>query len=686
VNDRAGIASSILAHTLLTGALLGSFEVLLVFGTGYAPPWEVTPIMVVDVTLALCAAALGALALHPRIGGNPLRGAQLGLLLAPVVVFTSRGQVDPHQVAYPWATALRVLFAGLATAVILLAVRPRGQGDALSPRRFGILCAALASSASATFALRTIDHFAARDVYRRAPLVHLGAALLALLLLLFGYLILFSSRSGRSRPAQSWALVGGAVYAVGVSAGVAWAEGARLPSFDTHAAPATRPGGARPESANVVLIVMDTARRDRLSVYDHDRSTSPFLESLASSSLVFDRAYAPSTYSLSSHASIFTGLPPSVHGAHPLDASEPDIARRWILGNRFHAALRPQVPTIAQELSAAGYHTAGITGNDVFLAEWTGLQRGFEDFASQAFRSYRYVPTAQPILARAGLGARYPYHQSWPADAIARLAMRWVDGVRGSGQPFFLFLNFFDAHTPQLPPAPYDEMFLPPRGRPGMTEVAYELSQYDGAIAFVDGQIGRLVSFLRERRLLEQTLIIVTSDHGEFFGEHGLHGHASALYEEVLRVPLLVRLPGQHARIDITSPVSLMRLPELIRLSAIEQSSPAEMARRMSSATPQMVSGVFVGRGKAPPRYSRVVVDDRWKLIVHSERDPELYDLRADPGETQDLWARAPAEAAHLTRNIRRWLKLSGSEDQGNTPQLPADVLERLESLGYLSE
>jgi arylsulfatase A-like enzyme len=682
VSERAVVAASVLAHALLGGALLGTFELLLVHGTGYAPPWEIAPVMAVDMALALGAALLGAITSGWRAGGDAVRGAQLGLLFAPIVLFTSRGQVDPHQVAYPWATALRVVVAAFSVALILRVARPRGP--ALSPRRFAVSYGTLAASGAAALALRTIDHIAARDVYRRAPLLHLGGAALALLLLILGYFAFFSFRSGRSRTAQTWALAGGAVYAVAVAAGLAWTEGSRLPRFEAHDDPATRPARARPGSPNVILIVMDTVRRDRLSVYGSDRPTGPHLESLARTSLVFDRAYAPSTYSLSSHASILTGLPPSIHGAHPVEATEPDVARRWIVGNRFHAALRRSVPTIPQELLAAGYHTAGITGNDVFLAEWTGLQRGFEDFASTAYRSYRYVPAAQPVLARLGQEARYPYHRSWPADAIARLAMQWIDATRGDGQPFFLFLNFFDAHAPQLPPSPYDEMFLPPGGRSGMTDPAFVLSQYDGAIAFVDGQIGRLVSFLRERNLLEQTLLVVTSDHGELFGEHGLQGHASVLLEEVVRVPLLVRLPGQRSRVDVPSPVSLWRVPELIRESVAGPVSPAEVAQRLTSAEPQMVSSVFVGRGPAPPRFSRAVVDGRWKLIVHSERAPELYDLLADPGEARDLWSRPPAEAARLTRNLARWLKVEAPREEASAPALPADVLERLRSLGYL--
>ena len=682
MSERAVVAASILAHALLGGALLGTSELLLVHGTGYAPPWEIVPVMGVDMALALGAALLGTITSGWRAGGDAVRGAQLGLLCAPAVVFTLRGQVDPHQVAYPWATALRVTVAVLSGALILRVARPRGQ--ALSPRRFAVSYAVLAASGAAALALRTIDHIAARDVYRRAPLLHLGGAALALLLLILGYFAFFSLRSGRSRTAQTWALAGGAAYAVAVSAGLAWTEGSRLPRFEAHRDPSTRPARARPGSPNVILIVMDTVRRDRLSVYGSGRPTAPHLESLARASLVFDRAYAPSSYSLSSHASIFTGLPPSIHGAHPVDAPEADAARRWIVGNRFHAALRRSVPTVAEELLAAGYRTAGITGNDVFLAEWTGLQRGFEDFASQAFRSYRYVPTAQPVLTRLGQSARYPYHQSWPADAITRLAMQWIDSPRGDGQPFFLFLNFFDAHAPRLPPSPYDEMFLPSRGRPGMADAAFTLSQYDGAIAFVDGQIGRLVSFLRERQLLEQTLLVVTSDHGELFGEHGLEGHASVLFEEVVRVPLLVRLPGQRARVDVPSPVSLWRLPELIRESVAGPVSPAEVARRSSTAEPQMVSSVFVGRGSAPPRFSRAVVDGRWKLIVHSERAPELYDLLADPGEARDLWGRPPAEATPLTRDLPRWMKVEAPQDETRAPAVPADVLERLRSLGYL--
>jgi hypothetical protein len=127
-----------------------------------------------------------------------------------------------------------------------------------------------------------------------------------------------------------------------------------------------------------------------------------------------------------------------------------------------------------------------------------------------------------------------------------------------------------------------------------------------------------------------------------------------------------------------------MRLPEIVRLAVVGKARPAELARSMASAEPQIVSSIFVGRGQARPLFSRAVVDDRWKLIVHSDGKPELYDLQADPHEDRDLWAQQPAAAASLTRNIERWEQVNAPRKADKAPEVPGDVLERLRSLGYL--
>lgn len=282
----------------------------------------------------------------------------------------------------------------------------------------------------------------------------------------------------------------------------------------------------------MLLVVLDTVRADHLRLYGHPQPTSPTLDALAADAIVYRNAIAPGTWTPPSHASLFTGLTPSVHGVDSADDAG---------GIR---ALHASVPTLAERLHAAGYRTAAFIGNRGYLHPLFGLARGFE--------TYRHV----------GLGS---------ADRLAGTLVPWLE--RRRGRPVFVFANFFDAHEPYEPPPPYDRMFpdhldrpvarhpndeVVAHGRlPGAEEAAHYRGRYDGEIRHADDRLGDVLGALRRLGRYDDALVIVTADHGELFGEHGRWGHGGDPVRELVHVPLIVKYPGR-ARVGVEErPVSL---------------------------------------------------------------------------------------------------------------------------------
>ena len=375
---------------------------------------------------------------------------------------------------------------------------------------------------------------------------------------------------------------------------VAWVLRAPPPHL-----PAAAPAAPVPGRPNVLLIVLDTVRADHLSLYGYRRRTSPNLDALAADSLVFDRARANATYSLASHASLFTGLLPSRHGARPIPRSWFERHPTLNLAAQ-HFRVRNDVPTLAQDLKTLGYSTAGISANDVYLAPWTGLQRGFDAFEAKARRRYRFFPLSAPFVARIlpRLGVSPGQVLRGHVAGSRHHRRRRSAGCRPHPTPFFLFLNYFDAHAPYDPPGggPFRGDGI---GRDG------DVADYDGEIAFLDAHLGRLFQFMRDRGLLERTLVIVTADHGEYFGEHGLGGgHPPVLYEPVLSVPLIVRLPGGGSSGRVRRWTGLHEVRGLVRevlagkapLSILEErDAPVALAEAWAGAASR--SRALFGRG-----------------------------------------------------------------------------------------
>ncbi len=420
---------------------------------------------------------------------------------------------------------------------------------------------------------------------------------------------------------------------------------------------ATRPTQATsrlvpPTSPNVLLIVPDTVRAMNLSVYGYPRPTTPELERFARTGTLFEWAISTAPWTLPSHASMFTGRLPHEMSADwrtPLDAT-------------YH--------TLAEVFTGRGYTTAGFVANTNYVSYESGLDRGFthyEDYRislGQIFLSASFGRT----ISNSRWLRRITDNQELPnrimAADVNRAFLRWLD--RKDQRPFFVFLNYFDAHSPYWPPPPFDRIFGPKRPRDNshlehwhwpwtQEEIQVELDAYDGAITYLDYQLGLLFRELEKRGLLKNTLVILASDHGEEFGEHGIMSHGSSLYLPSLHVPLILSFPGRvpEGR-RIPEPASLRDLPatiiDLLKLEGERQFPGGTLARfwdnsrqRAASEEDPILSEVSAIPSGAPRWFpiskgamKSLVVE--WAHYIKSgDGREELFDFAVDQTEQRDL-------------------------------------------------
>jgi arylsulfatase A-like enzyme len=424
-----------------------------------------------------------------------------------------------------------------------------------------------------------------------------------------------------------------------------------------------RSGSAPADAPNVLLLILDTMRAQNMSLYGYARATTPNLERLATESVVFDNAIVTSSWSLPSHAGMLTALWPHQ------------------LGGSYLRPVRLDAPTIAEVFRQRGYATAGFCANMLFAGHESGFARGFERFddfprnVAQLLLTPTLSQTEAVKLAvhnaRAGylrgavlafkpgnlriVGARRAARAVAP-DRIARF-LAWSAGTRP--RPFFAFVNLMETHAPYEVPEPYHSAF-------GGGE--REFDRYDGAIAYLDSLVSGALDELRRRGELDRTLVVITSDHGELFGEHGFDGHGTTLYLPAIRVPLVMRFPGRvPAAVRVTKPVSLRDLPAtLLDLAGLRADAPfpgtslretwtVAGSANISPAFSEASQGVNVpatNQNYAGPIHS--VVDSATHYIRLGDGREELYDWRADPHESRNL--AATAEHAVTVALRRRFL------------------------------
>lgn len=425
---------------------------------------------------------------------------------------------------------------------------------------------------------------------------------------------------------------------------------------------------------NVVLIVMDTVRADHVGCYGYERATSPQVDAFAESATRYTRALSSASWTVPSHASMFTGVPPLAHGAHTFPAAHEgpkvnSLGEHWL--------------TLAEALSDKGYRTGAFVANAGFLSPKWRLDQGFETYHVE--RVY--------------------------AEELNPRVFDWLDEIES---PFFLFVNYIDAHRPynvkprpgfidaEVPSGVEDlnrliEQVLPATG-PVDPELARKvIDQYDTAIANLDEQVGALLERLDRDGADRDTVIVITSDHGEYFGEHHLVEHSKDIYQEGIRIPLIVRGAGQgRGGTDDTLVVS-HDLPGIVLAEF-----PDELGQSLSAHFPHtpgshlVISENYYTRTKDldhpvwGSRFRRVrqaVFEWPYKLIYSSDGQHELYDLEQDPREQHNLLEERPEVVARLLAGLRELEKGRAVLPDGpDLPPLDDDLRKRLEELGYVEK
>lgn len=491
---------------------------------------------------------------------------------------------------------------------------------------------------------------------------------------------------------------------------------------------------------NVILLVVDTLRGDRLSCYGHRRRTTPRLDALAEEATVYTRAISPGAWTPPSHASMFTGTYPSRHGV-----------------DRSHPYLDTALTTLPDWLHAEGYRTFGISSN-YWISSATHYDRGFDVF----YQSWQLLQAqANPALERQR--RRDPGYAGSPAPSAAerlratvnrvdagfwrtccapfmsvdmgarrvnRVVQRWMRQWTNLDAPFFAFIHYMEPHLPYHPPARFVRRHLGAReeraawrvnqhalkfmsGQVAMSAEDFELlgALYDAEISYADECIGELVEGLRATGLLDQTLLVITSDHGENLGDHGLMDHMFSLHESIVRVPLVVRYPGGRPRgVDASLVQTLDIFPTVVAATgAGRRNGGAEIGTQFQGMPlppfgERREFAVSELREVQPPiptlrkrygsfdwrTFDRSLVAVRTathKYVQGSDGSEALYALDVDPGETTDRLVADPERAVEMRARLGAWrASFAPAAAAEPAPELDAEIRRRLADLGYIED
>jgi arylsulfatase A-like enzyme len=454
---------------------------------------------------------------------------------------------------------------------------------------------------------------------------------------------------------------------------------------------------------NIVLVTLDTVRADHMGIYGYGRANTPNLRAFAQGATFYSNFIAASSITLTSHASIFTGLYPQSHGAYRI---APDFPKG--------RPLPDTIPTAAAQLDAAGYRTMAVVANRYYMRPEWGLERGFQYVSvgcpvvmistNHAFLLRN--PVRRHLLTFNGISQDLDAY-TWGADEVNRQAFDLLEQAARKQTPFFLFLNYMDAHSPYIVPPPYSQRY--PGRDPSFTGADYSplefsvddegtplsprvrdhlVSQYDGAIAYLDAQLGALVARLKHLGIYDNTLIIITSDHGEALGEKGFISHDVSTSQSQVHVPLIVKYPHQVAadRVDtLASHVDLM--PTMMEVAGLPIPSGVEGISLLHARTE--TSRVIVAECHSDlsnhSHYRRLeysLFSGPMKFVYSPKGGLALYDLATDPEENHNLYRAADPAAAALQAKLEQWsLSTVPHFTKGQFPS--GKAAKALESLGY---
>ena len=428
--------------------------------------------------------------------------------------------------------------------------------------------------------------------------------------------------------------------------------------------------GGEGQRPSVVMVVGDTLRADKLSCMGGPEGLTPYLDRIAAQGVRFDQARSHAPWTLPSTASMLTSLHPEEHGA----------------GGRLgrFTKLDAEVQTVVRTFRDQGYRTHAIV-NVLFLdPERFGVTRDFETVDQQVFETN--------VDVRA-------------ADATTRAALDWIE-TNGDDGPFFLLVHYFDPHCVYAPPRAFRERWAEPGDRegewtfgtrpqmvairegelsPAAATIRRAEALYNGEVSYLDAQIGRLDDGLAARGERDDLVLVVTADHGEEFLEHGGFEHGHTLYDELVRVPMVIRAPGQLAPAVVETPVRHIDLAptlcELCDLPLPEQFLGRSLVSLAGGEAGAPRPTLAHGNMWARPQTSWT--SGGWKLIVRDGVAPELYEVAADPAEQRDLAGSRPEELARLQAELEAVERGMGALKRGEEASLDPRTREVLNGLGY---
>ncbi|MBI5376474.1 MAG: sulfatase [Candidatus Schekmanbacteria bacterium] len=424
---------------------------------------------------------------------------------------------------------------------------------------------------------------------------------------------------------------------------------------------------------NIVLITVDSLRADHLGCYGYNKNTSPNIDRLADSGVLFSRSISQAPWTLPSYMSMLTSKYVYEHGV--------DVANK---------ILNPRVITLAEILRENGYYTAGFVSAP-FLKRSYGLDQGFDVYNEDAAASVSSWS-----------------HNDITSPTLTKLIISFFR--QNSSKKFFLFLHYWDPHYDYIPPSPYDKLFDPGYqgnmdGRKfkfnnnfkvGMDERDYNhiVSLYDGEIRWTDMHIGLLLKELNKLGLEKKTIIIFTSDHGDEFLEHGYKGHEHSLYDELIHVPLIVKLPDvkfKAKKIDTTvetidiSPTIL----NLVGIGSLNDFRGESILPLISGVGEYTNSKAISETSKGFYGEYKSIEIDKVKYIVRSDKKNELYDLKTDPTEKKNIYKEQSELGKHFESEIYKHLYHRNSADDSKKAlinnKINKETSEQLKTLGYIN-
>lgn len=462
---------------------------------------------------------------------------------------------------------------------------------------------------------------------------------------------------------------------------------------------------ATAEAPNIVLIVLDTMRADHIGAYGYERPITPWLDAFAEKSTLFEHLVASSSYTLPTHATIFTGLYPESHGADrgdgpfalSLEQLELQQDRETVL------PLPQQATTLAEMALNEGMETGAICANTAYLSRFFALDQGFETYVDQLGANTERRPVGLALAYRVLAERNWKFKRFiWTNEKyyllgseVNELTLRWLEPRRD--RRFFLFVNYMEPHEPYEPVPGYrdlfplsyaDQRFDRTLIRTGERDILPEekaplIDAYDAEIRSLDDYLAALFARMEEWGLMDKTLVVITGDHGESFGENRVMSHGTSVYQPQVWVPLIYRKPGQTQGERISRRVAMADiLPTVLADANIKDPGDLEGTPLF---TEERKLPVVARLGPYERDYvEHAMYEGDWKFILRTNGEDELYNLKEDPEESNNVIADHLDIAEDMRRRIDDFYKVTVSRFEKGEGAMDPETIKRLRGLGYL--